>query len=457
MIEEPTAHVTGPGAGGRPTRTGRLLVAFAPSAETGRIAGTLRNEVGVQAAEAFEMRSELGSAMKGLERAGAPDAVVFERLGVALISADPEQESRLLGLVRDPGSTMIAIEPERFVYPTSSDYVAGFRDGVDALASHLQPGEHQPPPDDDGPPWDEDDEATWGMRAVGALDALVTGTGVRVGILDTGIDADHPLLAPGIDQVVSFIEGEPPHDGHGHGTHVAGTIGARGGATRLGVAPGCRIFAAKVLSNAGSGTDGQVLDGIEWALENDCNIISMSLGSTWEGPGRFSEVYETVAGRALDQGCVIIAASGNDSSRSSGVIAPVGTPANAPSVVAVAATDVANAIADFSNGTVLPGGQIDVCGPGVDVLSTWPGDSTRRLSGTSMATPHASGVAALLAERDQPATARELLGRLLQVARRLPLPATDIGAGLVSGRDVSAGETTTVAGAGTVRPADDRR
>ena len=160
----------------------------------------------------------------------------------------------------------------------------------------------------------------------------------------------------------------------------------------------------------------------------------MSLGAPTRPGQTFSAVFETAAGRAMKAGTLIIAAAGNDSRRSQGMPpAPVSHPANCPSIMAVAAIDDQLKVASFSNAGVNPsGGQIDIAGPGVRVRSSWPKPTLyNTISGTSMATPHVAGVAALLAEANPKASAAELWALLIRTARRLPLPASDVGAGFV--------------------------
>jgi subtilisin family serine protease len=201
---------------------------------------------------------------------------------------------------------------------------------------------------------------------------------------------------------------------------------------RYGVAGEASIFAGKVLSNAGSGTDGNILAGIDWAIRNGCRVISMSLGAPTRPGERFSPTYEAIARRALDRGTLIVAAAGNDSSRPTSV-KPVNRPANCPSIMAVAAIDAFANVAFFSCGaTGVAGGEVDIAGPGMAVFSSWPRPRLYNVeSGTSMATPHVAGIAALYLQKTPAMTARELWTALQTNALRLSAGRVDVGAGLV--------------------------
>jgi subtilisin family serine protease len=138
-----------------------------------------------------------------------------------------------------------------------------------------------------------------------------------------------------------------------------------------------------------------------------------------------------VARVALQTGTLIVAAAGNESERQFGVIKPVGHPANCPSVLSVAALDNDLRVADFSCGGInLNGGQVDIAAPGVDIYSSWKGKKHNTISGTSMATPFVAGIAALLWEKYPKATPADIWMKLVQMARRLNLPSSDVGAGL---------------------------
>ncbi|MET9626982.1 S8 family serine peptidase [Lentzea sp. NPDC006480] len=340
---------------------------------------------------------------------GSDTLEVFPELGVAVVSGDPNLLAGLNGAAEGPGPVLI-VEPERVVHV------------FDAA-----------PAEDDVEPEADESVLTWGLQAVGADVSTATGKGVKIAVLDTGFEKNHPDFAGRTITTKSFITGEDVQDGHGHGTHCIGTsAGPRKPATApgYGIAYEAEIFAGKVLSNAGSGSDGGILAGIDWAVANGCAVISMSLGADVAPGTPASQIYETVAQRAMAKGTLIIAAAGNASNRPAKV-APVGHPARCPSIIAVAAIDVNRAIAFFSSGTVDKIGQVDVAGPGVDVYSSFKlPEKYARLRGTSMATPHAAGVAVLIAEKTG-ARGFELWARLALTAQRLALPSTDVGGGLV--------------------------
>lgn len=371
------------------------------------------------------------------EQLESEGASVFDTLGVAVVSLDPDQAQSMRSSTA-LGGAVLAIEPERVVYAIgaslnislTSDYLKGYRDAVNNLVDQAIPSESQLA----AAAVLANGSTTWGLQATKVIESPYSGLGIKVAVLDTGLDLTHPDFAGRKITSQSFISGEAVQDLNGHGTHCIGTAcGTQNPSTlpRYGVAYNAEIFAGKVLSNRGSGSDGGILAGIDWAITNGCQVISMSLGAATSPGDTYSIVYEQVGQRALRQGTLIVAAAGNESNRSSGQFNPVGYPANAPSLMAVAALDAQLQVGDFSNRSINPnGGQVDIAGPGVDVYSTWPMPTRyESISGTSMATPHVAGIAALYAEATK-LTGYALWGYLLRDAQRLLLPSADVGVGL---------------------------
>jgi subtilisin len=202
---------------------------------------------------------------------------------------------------------------------------------------------------------------------------------------------------------------------------------------RFGIAPEASLFVGKILSNKGFGAERDILRGMQWAIDNQCDVISMSLGSVVAEGGKASVLYERIGRAALDKNCLVIAAAGNESSRDFGFIAPVDSPANASTIMAVGALDPKFKIAHFSNGGINgDGGEIDLVGPGVAIFSSVPAPRLfRTMSGTSMACPHVAGIAALWAETNPVLRGKQLWDVLIENARPLPHPKRDAGAGLV--------------------------
>jgi len=282
---------------------------------------------------------------------------------------------------------------------------------------------------------------TWGIGAINLSSTNRTGKGVKVCILDTGLYASHPDFNGRSIEGKSFIEGEDwDLDGNGHGTHCSGTavgnISSDG--KRYGIAKDANIVIGKVLSDSGSGSTSGIVDSIDWALELGCKVISMSLGTPVKVGENPSLIFERAGEKAIENGCLVIAAAGNDSSRPNRV-RPVSSPANAKSILSVGAVDLSLNVASFSNAGLNSGtgGRVDLVGPGVDVFSSYsshaPGNKLhRRLNGTSMATPHVAGIAALLWEEFPSVAASEIWLKLEKNAKLLNhLNTKDVGQGMV--------------------------
>ncbi|MEW6244661.1 MAG: S8 family serine peptidase [Bacillota bacterium] len=236
-------------------------------------------------------------------------------------------------------------------------------------------------------------EVPWGVdRVFGAEDYYFPtwndsqGAGVKVAVLDTGV-ADHPDL-PVVSGGYNALDGTNRYaDGNGHGTHVAGTIAAVDNSFGVvGVAPGVRLYAVKVLDDSGKGSVESVVAGIEWAVNNGMQVINMSLGASSD-----SQTLKDACDSAYAAGLLLVAAAGNNGNPP-GKGDNVNYPAKYASVIAVAASDEADKRATFSS----TGPDVELIAPGVRVKSTVPGGTYATYSGTSMASPHAAGVAALV-------------------------------------------------------------
>ncbi len=326
------------------------------------------------------------------------DALLYNELGITLLGVEDERVYILQTLDTD-----YFIAPEKVVYV----------------------------PDDI--PAELEEPSTWGIRASGAFHSKYTGLGVRVAILDTGFDINHPDYKGRMITTSSFVPNETIRDQHGHGTHCIGVACGSSNENRLryGVATRAHIFAGKVLSDSGSGAQSWVLNGITWAAKNECKVISLSLG-TPVLPGQVYDIaYERAARFARSRGAVLVAAAGNESNRSENRFSPVGSPADCPSILAVAALDEEMKVANFSNREINPSGKVDIAGPGVEIYSSYPMPAKyRTLSGTSMATPHVAGILALLREKHPGADPAEIEQLLTAGAKPLPLNGKDVGAGL---------------------------
>lgn len=228
----------------------------------------------------------------------------------------------------------------------------------------------------------------WGIDRVNAPDvhsAGYKGSGIKVAVLDTGILLSHPDLnvAGGYDTtgIGSY------NDNNGHGTHVAGSIAAVDNTIGvIGAAPSAQLYAVKVLDSAGSGTYTDIIEGIQWAINNGMDVINMSLGGSTG-----STALEDACDAAYSAGVLVVAAAGNEGT-STGTTECIGYPAKYSSVMAVGSITSSNVRSYFSS----TGSTLEIMAPGSDIYSTTYNGSYGTMSGTSMACPHVAGVAALV-------------------------------------------------------------
>ena len=232
------------------------------------------------------------------------------------------------------------------------------------------------------------------------------GKGIRVAVLDTGIDDSHPDLAANVMGGVTFVSGTPTwRDDEGHGTFCAGIVAAAiSGAGIVGVAPQASLYAVKVSDQTGAPTLRSIIAGLDWCIANHMHVINMSFG--------FSEPRMSLylmCRKAWESGALLVASVGNDSSKT------VTYPAAFDTVIGVAAIDSKNAHYPQSN----TGSGVNICAPGVNVLSTGLRGSYQTMSGTSAACPHVAGAAALAWGAHRFAENKEIWHLLASTARGL--------------------------------------
>ena len=220
------------------------------------------------------------------------DGVLLESLNAAVVRGDPDQMRALAEYRR---GRPIRIERERSLRASGS---------LPDRAAH-------------GVSFADTTSSTWGLQATRGS-SRYTGRGIRVAVLDTGIDLEHPDFTNGEIISRAFIPGVTIDDPNGHGTHCAGILrGPKDPAARprYGVASDADLYVAKVLDGHANGSDGDILAGIDWAIRNGCAVVSMSLGTAVLAGTPYSEVYEQIARRALAAGTVLLAAAGNSSAQ----------------------------------------------------------------------------------------------------------------------------------------------
>jgi len=258
----------------------------------------------------------------------------------------------------------------------------------------------------------------WGTARIGANKAWPASQGktVNVAVLDTGIYAKHPDLQANVKGGVNIINSKRPfYDDNGHGTHLAGTIGAvDNGAGIIGVAPQVNLFAVKVLDENGRGSIADIVRGLDWCVQNKMQVVNMSFGSN-RPSAALHQAIKAAAGA--------VAAAGNDGSKNS-----VDYPAVYPETIAIGGINERNQLFIFSS----QGPEIDLVAPATRVLSTARGGGYEKMSGTSMAATHVTGVAALLIAHNREKDSTGIFKSLKTTAENIKgLKSSQQGAGLV--------------------------
>lgn len=264
------------------------------------------------------------------------------------------------------------------------------------------------------------------VAQVGAPEAWaqgLDGTGVTVAVLDTGVDQTHPDLAEQVAETRSFVPGETVTDVNGHGTHVASTVAGTGAASdgkEKGVAPGADLAIGKVLNDGGSGAESWIIEGMEWGAGR-ADVVSMSLGSPEASDGT-DPMALAVDSLSESTGALFVIAAGNY-----GRVSGIGSPGAAQSALTVGAVDGADERAYFQDMGPRLGDAVvkpEIVAPGVDVLAARSSASDGEgpyvsLSGTSMATPHVAGAAAIIAQQHPDWTGAQIRDALVSTAKPL--------------------------------------
>ncbi len=271
-----------------------------------------------------------------------------------------------------------------------------------------------------------------------AWDKGFSGKGIKVGIVDSGIDPNHPDFAMRVAQVKD-LTGEGPVDTNGHGTHIAGVIGGSGVASSgkyTGVAPECSLYVVKVVRADGSGSTSDVMSGIEWAVQQGVQVLNLSPGC--DTPSDGTDPLSIMCDAAVSKGVVVCVAAGN----SGPAAGTLGCPGAANHVITVGATDKEDQMASFSSrGPTLDGrAKPDICMPGVNIVScraartstgTPVDDAYVRASGTSIAAAHAAGACALLLQACSGISPRQVKEALMVSAKNLSFDPNAQGKGVV--------------------------
>jgi hypothetical protein len=298
-----------------------------------------------------------------------------------LVPTTSSQPSSIAALVEQYGGTVISQSASGIVIdvpPQTSD----------ALEEALVQGGSVKEVEVDFPIFLTSERVEWSVMRIDAPRVwdTVAGQGVRVGIVDTGIDYNHPDLrnryAGGFDLINNDSD---PFDDHGHGTHVAGIVAADlNGVGVVGVAPAASLYALKVLSNDGTGYISDLVQAVDWAIANNLDVLNFSLGTTYD-----SKILEKKLGEAASKGIILVAAAGNTGGGA------VMYPAAYREVISVSATDSSDKLASFSSLGA------ELAAPGVAIRSTVPGGGYATWSGTSMAAPHVTATVALMMSNGQ--------------------------------------------------------
>ena len=420
-----------------PPSSGYFIVTFDQSVvgDQRAVQRELKDLTGIRSLAAS---SEFADGAMALEEVEDEECLYFNHLGIAAIKSDGDRHDVLTRASASEASNVLAVEPDYLARESEPapaygiEYLRGYRDAINDLIDKLIKGGTPESEVAEAAIFADSSSSTWGLQATKVNLTSLTGRGAKIAVLDTGLDFNHVDFQNRGIVSKSFVAGESAQDGRGHGTHCAGTIyGPKRPASgrRYGIAFDAQLLIGKVLSNAGTGWTRQIVAAMDWAVAQSCHVISMSLGTD---TSRQLIAYGEASKRALDAGCLVVAAAGNNADRpaSTGYVEP---PANSKFAMAVGALSRQSRIAPFSarSNAGQDGGKVDIAAPGMAVYSSTPGSTYGLKDGTSMATPHVAGIAALWYEKTQK-RGRDLFAALQTSAASLSgVDSLDCGAGLV--------------------------
>ncbi|MEU6658329.1 S8 family serine peptidase [Streptomyces sp. NPDC046821] len=299
------------------------------------------------------------------------------------------------------------------------------------------------------------DKSTKQVRADEAWAAGFDGKGTKVAVLDTGVDAEHPDLKGRIAEAKNFTDSADTEDRHGHGTHTTSTVGGSGAASdgkKKGVAPGTSLLSGKVLNDSGNGATSWIIAGMQWAVDQKADVISMSLGnpSELDCSDPMAQATQELAKTAKNTLFVIAAGNSGPSNNS------VSSPGCVPEVLTVGAVDRDDSTANFSSRSPVQRTHTlkpEIAAPGVGISAANAGGrgpyAYQTMSGTSMATPHVAGAAAIVKQRHPDWNAQQIKSALVSSAKAdIPGDVRETGGGRL---DVKAAIDQTVLGADAVQ------
>lgn len=398
-------------AGDDTERTGRVIVTF-PRGQVKSLLEVLHTEAGLAKNAVADARDFATTPADGWLTPG----VTLDDIGIAAFKTDLLDATRIGALL---GKPVLSARPEYFMRRPKTERNAP---GLDVLSEA-------------DPAWFPEQQQTWALNAIGLEPELAEGEGVRVGLIDGGVDRTHPDLAPAIETWKSFVPGKKAdEDEYGHGTHCAGLIaGAKQpqGGPRYGVAPRARLTVVRIFDDTQKAPEVEVMRALKWAAAQGCHILSLSVGRDVDD--RVFPEDDQLGQELALKGVLLFASAGNESDRKAGRIEPACSPANARSIPAVGAMNMKGRLWNESNGKDgAKDAQVDLVAPGVRVVSASPGGGTSPASGTSVATPIVAGVAAVLKSRTPALRGLALLEQTKSLAQRLAQePVAGVGAGLV--------------------------